>query len=287
MKKKLFCAAISIAVSLGMSCHAFADEGQSKKASERAQQILDRLGPIASGKIEKIETDKETDMKLRAMKEAAQTLGAQEGYSYYINRFVAQLENGDIAIAMKQFNFQELMTTAGDDAKEMYVLPPVIEQLNDAEAVNNTGTQLKLSGRVYRILSNVRLVTAPPTWRDYLVPFLMSDTNTPPENLLPKTPKEKEKWKNWIREGFFAGLQQGDREMKYRVDQLRTDYVGMVKYMELAEQNMVQKPVVAMQHVNVEGDSSQIKIRSSVYEITQGANLVPDNREWKSNATDD
>lgn len=282
--KKAFKSIIIASLSL-IPIHAFADDGQAQIANEKAEKILQRLGPISNGRVDVITQDKETDLRMRAMKEVANTIGAQEGYSYYINRFISTIETNDQY--MRHFDFSALMTAAGKDSKEMYVLPPVIEQVKNAEAVNDKGTQIKLSGDVYRILTNVRLVTAPPTWRDYLVPPVISDTNKAPNDLLPKNNKEKEKWYGWVREGFISGMEQGDREMKNRVSQLRTDYVGMIKYMELVEKGMVQQPVVAMQHINVEGDESEMKVRSSIYEITQGANLVPNLNVWKSNQHDD
>lgn len=282
--KKAFKNIIIASLSL-IPIHAVADDGQAQIANEKAEKILQRLGPISNGKIDIITQDKESDLRMRAMKEVANTIGAQEGYSYYINRFVSTIETNDQY--MRHFDFSSLMTAAGKDSKEMYVLPPVIEQVKNAEAVNDKGTQIKLSGDVYRILTNVRLVTSPPTWRDYIIPPAMSDTNKAPNDLLPKNNKEKEKWYGWVREGFLSGMEQGDREMKNRVSQLKTDYIGMIKYMELVEKGMVQQPVVAMQHINVEGDSSEMKVRSSIYEITQGANLVPNLKVWKSNQNDD
>lgn len=284
MKKLMLCLAISLSLPVS-SGFAVADDKMASQAAQRANDILDRLDDISYGNVDRIKEDLHEDVRLRAMKEAAQTIGAQEGYAYYINRFIALVEDNDRY--MKHFDFGALMSATSDDAREMYVLPPVIEKLVNAEAVNQDGTQLKLSGEVYRILSNVRLVTAPPTWRDYLVPGGFSNTNTPPTDLLPKNRKEENMWKNWVREGFRDGMSQGDLEMKSRVSQLRTDYVGMVRYLNLVENNMVKEPTVAMQHIRVEGDTGEMKVRSSVYEVTNGAELNTSHTTWNKTGHDD
>ena len=225
MKKLILCLAISASLPL-FSANAIADNKMASEAENRAKDILNRIDDISGGNVDRISNDIKEDVRLRAMREAAQTIGSQEGYAYYVNKFIAQAEKKEQF--MSHFDFGAVMTAATDDAKEMYVLPPVIEKLVNAEAVNSSGTQLKLSGEVYRILSNVRLVTAPPTWRSYLVPLGISNTNTPPEDLLPKNSEEKAMWKQWVREGFVSGMEQGDLEMRNRIAQLRTDFIGMV-----------------------------------------------------------
>lgn len=270
--------------SLSIGTLAQADNERAREANEKADSILDRLHDISSGNIDVIERDIEDDVRRRAMKESAQSIGAQEGYNYYVNKFLAKVEEN--SEHMNHFNFRTLMTVATNDSTEMYVLPPVVEKLVDAEAVSEDGMQLKLTGEVYRILSNVRLVTAPPTWRDYLVPRGSSQTNPPPEDLLPKDREERNKWKEWVNEGFEAGLEQGDREMRHRVSQLRTDFNGMIEYMNLAESGMVKKPAIAMQHIRTEGDGGELKVRSSIYEISEGASLVVDHNKWRPNSND-
>lgn len=271
-------------LSLSLISVANADSERARLANEQADSILNRLHDISRGNVDRIERDIEENVRRRAMREAAQSIGSQEGYNYYINRFIAQVEKNEDFL--HHFDFRSLMTAATDDATEMYVLPPVIEKLVNAEAVSEDGMQLKLTGEVYRILSNVRLVTAPPTWRDYLIPRGSSNTNAPPEDLLPKNRQERQQWREWVNEGFDAGLEQGDREMRHRVQQLRTDFTGMVRYMNLAEKNMVRKPAVAMQHIRTEGDGGELKVRSSVYEITEGASLVVDHNQWKPTFND-
>lgn len=261
-----------------------ADMDRANEMNDKAASIMERLNDISNGEVDKIEEDIKDDVRRRAMQDVAESLGAQEGYNYYINKFLAKLEeNEDI---MNHFNFRSLMTAATDDSTEMYVLPPVIEKLENAEAVNTSGTQLKLTGEIYRILSNVRLVTAPPTWRDYLQPVGMSNTNKPPKDLLPKNKEEKIRWGQWVKSGFQAGLEQGDREMRHRVSQIRTDFLGMVRYMNLVESGMVKEPVVALEHIRTEGDGGELKVRSSIYEITSGASLVINHEKWKEISND-
>lgn len=269
----------SAVLSLFLFNNSYANEERALIADEKANKIISRLDEISKGQVNRIEEDVESNIRNRAMKEIAGSLGAQEGYNYYVNRFIAKIERNEKY--MEHFDFKSIMSTATDNATEMYVLPPVIEKLINAEAVSQDGMQLKLSGEVYRILSNVRLVTAPPTWRDYLVPRGLSETNPPPEDLLPKSREERKSWEKWVNEGFNSGLEQGDREMRHRINQLKTDYVGMVRYMNLVEKKMVREPVVAMQHIRTEGDGGEIKIRSSIYEVTEGASLVVDHNEWK------
>ena len=279
-KLSLSLSALAIMTLTGGATMAQSQDSRSMEALHESQRVLDRIDDIAQGDTSSLEGATSEDVRLRAMKEAAFSIGAQEGYLYQINqlRSIIEQESDWVDAA---FDFRTLLKVNGTDASEKFVIPPVIEEVNNAMAMEEDGSQIKLSGTVYRILSNVRLSSAPPNWRQYLFPVEDKPSNAPPKDLLPKDSDEKQLWAAWVQEGFQSGLEIADIEMRDRIRRLKTDFKGMVRYMRLAAENKVKEPVVAMEHINVEGDGDTMKIRSSIYSITEGASFETDIKEWR------
>lgn len=276
---------LGLAVSLLLlSFHSFAEireniteDPRTKEALEESAKIKERLEALREGDVSSLEEAKATDIRLRAMKEAATSLGIQEGYAYQVGILKGLIEK-EAESYDAAFDFSSLMRAGGKIANEQYVIPPVISEVKDTMSQKEDGRQMVLSGQVFTIISNVKLSSAPPDWRQYIFTDEATETTAPPKDLLPKNSDEREKWKGWIDEGFKSGLEIGDIEFRDRIARLRLDFTGMARYMRLVEEGKVREPTVAIQHIKLDGDDKTMKIRTSIYTITEDASMVIDGK---------
>lgn len=252
---------------------------RAKEALYESNKVKDRLEDIRNGDVSALEQQKSEDVRMRAMKEAATSVGIQEGYIYQVGQLKSIIE-GQSSFYDLAFDFSALMRAGGKIANEQYVIPPVIEETRNNMAQKEDGSQMVLSGTVYVIKSNVRLSSAPPHWRQYIFPDEATTTLAPPKDLLPQNSDEKDLWKDWVDEGFRTGLEMGDIEMRDRIAKLKSDFIGMARYMRLVESGQVKEPTVAIQHIDVQGDENTMKLRSSIYTITDNASMVNNPEKW-------
>ena len=248
-------------------------DSRSQEALQESVKIKERLDELREGDVSSLEAAQAADVRMRAMKEAATTLGIQEGYAYQVGILKSIIEQ-EADTYDTAFDFSALMRAGGKIANEQYVIPPVISEVQNTMSQKEDGRQMVLSGKVYTIISNVRLSSAPPDWRQYIFIDDPTPPTAPPKDLLPKNSDEREKWKAWVDDGFNSGLEMGDIEFKDRITRLRVDFTGMARYMRLVEEGKVREPTVAIQHINLDGDDNTMKIRTSIYTITEDASMV-------------
>jgi defect-in-organelle-trafficking protein DotC len=219
-------------------------------------------------------------LRLKAMHQAALTLGAQKAFIARMGDLRAEIESESASLDAT-FDFRRIMTLANNDGSETYVLPPIIEEAKNATIVEKSGNVLQVSGRVYKIHQHARLVTAPPDWRNFL--FVDGDnvSNIPPQDLLPSTDDERKLWSEWIEEGWKAGVEQADAEMTIRIRRMARDFTGMVHYMRLVEVGKVNPPIVAVTNYDVVGGGDEMRELESLYRMTMPASFNPDAEEWR------
>ena len=168
--------------------------------------------------------------RLKAVKQAGEELGMQTALaneSIVIDNILAKH-----AYQLDQvFNFRLLMDVNG-------VLPPVIISANHQLQISDDGNNIRVGGKVYRIIQQVRFVTTPPTWRDYL--WMNYPYPEPPSPaVLPQNSAEQRIWSNAVIVGWKEGIQQALDIYHINLDHLSQDYNGMILYKELLAQNMV------------------------------------------------
>jgi defect-in-organelle-trafficking protein DotC len=223
--------------------------------------------------------------RARAMREAAIGVGAQHAY-------VTQMKVLKDFITKEQtsldslFDFATIMRLSGDKISGMYLLPPVVEEVKDAQAISDGGDEFRVSKTVYRIKQKERLVMAAPNWREYLIWDLDADLSKPHDLLLPKTPDEQALWSQWVAEGWKAGILQAEEEMKRRIRNLGSDYTGMVIYTRLAVEGKVSEARVRAQHRSVVGGGDLMRESDSIYRLSAPASLNPNSKDWKPIMTD-
>lgn len=244
-----------------------------------AHSVLESLKSLDQEGLRSL-SDTQDNIRLRAMRDAALVAGSQKGYATRMAQFQAELERSG-RLLETIFNFRALMQVSRTDATELYVQPPVIQEARNAFAVEDDGSVLKVSGRVYRIVEHARLVSAPKTWREYLFSAADEGFNPPHGDLLPKNKEERGLWSNWVEEGWFEGVELAHAEMNARIRVMGRDMKGMIDYMVLAERGLVSEPQVAIANAAVSGGGDEMHLRESIYRMVEPARLENDQRQWQ------
>lgn len=171
------------------------------------------------------------------------------------------------------FNFNAVMLEPG-------FLPPVISEGRDAYNQPSSRT-VRAADRIYKIEFPARLVSAAPTWRDYLpVPYTMPQL--PDASVLPKNAQEKNLWDAWARQGWAQGVDLANQTFEANDGRLKRDFEGMIRYKALYEQGVVSKPILNKSTLGVTGGGTEMAINDRVYEVTKDAGLDPNSKRWSS-----
>src|SRR5690554_946811 len=99
---------------------ALADTGNRSLSDLKA---LDATSPQASFGAG-MELERDSPMKLAAMRDAALAVGAQHGYAYRIDALKSEIRYQADALD-RLYDFSSLMRLSGSPADQMYLLPPV------------------------------------------------------------------------------------------------------------------------------------------------------------------
>lgn len=215
----------------------------------------------------------------QAMREAALSVGAQNGYVSEMNKLRQEI-NGESATLDNFFAFKDLMRLATPGEKSLYFLPAVIHESGEVTATASDNNRIEVSGQYFEIVKRERLVSSPPDWREYLLYDTPVDVSKPVGALLPKTPEEQALWSDWVSEGWETGVLQANAEMSARVRNLGSDFVGMVKYLRLVEEGKVTPSYVASQYRGSINQGNSMHLNRRTFAITSGASFNGDSNQW-------
>jgi defect-in-organelle-trafficking protein DotC len=224
--------------------------------------------------------DGKNDFRAKAMKEAALAVGAQNGYiehlSYLKNEIINKEDNMDDI-----YDFSLIMKLASGKLDEMHLLPPVIRKSEKIVNVSADASRIKISGELYEIVKPARLVSIAPNWRQYLIYDQAVSASRPSKILLPRDSSEEKNWKEWVREGWQAGILQAEIEMTFRSRKLGQDFKGMVKYVQLLTDGKVLKPIVSSSRQNVIGGDSKMIVDQQIIQLAMPARLNANANDWE------
>jgi defect-in-organelle-trafficking protein DotC len=243
---------------------------------------LENIGPVTVIKEDKLNPDAKTgglpvDLRDDAMREAALSYGARGGLAWRTYQIRHEME-GRHAYMDKVFDFRALLIPAPSG---LLIEPPVItEQDNAVTCASCSPTAAAVADRVYQIRKNAKIVNAPRHWRNYLEREWGAVVD-PPDLLRPQNPKERAKWKNWVRTGWKQGIEQADEIFEEDLNQLTADYRGMVRYRMLLAQGMVTPPYAIQTDRGVTGDGTTMRVGDRQIQITALPALNTGSRTWK------
>ncbi|MET0331520.1 MAG: type IV secretory system conjugative DNA transfer family protein [Dyella sp.] len=217
--------------------------------------------------------DNVADMRVKMIAAAGHTVGFRAGLAHRGLDF-KRLLDGRAEALDTMFQFQTLLGPGG-------VLPPVIVEARDSEAVDPD--QVRSATRIFKIARAERLVSVPPTWRDYLYTGLIvsASIDMPQDDARPKGDAEMKAWQDSVMQGWNEGQAQAQAIFEANLNRLTRDFNGMLRYSILLKQSIITPTQVAESHRAVSGDTLEIKMDDRLRRITQRAELQIDASKWR------
>ncbi len=210
-----------------------------------------------------------------ALREAALSYGARGGLAYRTFEIQRRLAEYDTSLT-RTFDFSRLLISAPSG---LLIEPPVVSEGQRAVIVNGGGQEAAVADRVYRINRVARIVTAARDWHLYLERD-WGRVDPPPGLLLPKDGEERKAWREWITEGWDAGVKQAEETFEADIDRLTNDFVGMTRYRELLAQRMITPPYALHADYGVTGGGSEMRVGDRGVTITGPSALISRSSQW-------
>ncbi len=123
------------------------------------------------------------------------------------------------------------------------LMPPVVVEAGPAQRLENDKL-IVFSDTTYRIITDARLLTNPPDWRHYLMRHHDAIVDVHP-SLFPKNDSERKIWASAVEQGWQAGLDQAQYLFAQGLNRLKRDICGIIRYRILAQQGIVNIPMIA------------------------------------------
>ncbi len=203
--------------------------------------------PAIRAKIESAEPS----LRERALRETALQVGGQAALARRTREQNAEVE-AQAKWLDEIYRFDQLLMEKG------LVLPPiVIEARRHAEV---DGVKLAKIEQAYKMIETAQVVSAPPTWRDYLIASGHEPPAKPEGALLPQSAEEERLWAEAVAAGWTQGELQAELAFKARVGELHRAFLGRVRYLVLLERGMVTAPAVRVTRRGVKLDRNELLI---------------------------
>ncbi len=262
------------AASLRESATELDSEKFDPNASPPTMEELQEIEPETDWEAD--DTSLPLDIRKEALKEAALSYGARGGLATRTYEIRLQLETR-ASYLDKVYNFRELLVAAPSG---LTIEPPVISESLDAFLVEGDGQTAAVSDTVYNINRNVRIVSAPRNWRQYLE-RQWGEVKDPPDILRPKDEVERKEWRLRVEEGWKEGYGQADAIFEEDLNRLTADFNGMVRYRKLLAQGMVSPPYALQVDRGVTGGGDEMRVGDRAVRITGKPQLLTGASEWQ------
>jgi defect-in-organelle-trafficking protein DotC len=176
------------------------------------------------------------------------------------------------------FIFRSLMLANGR------VQPAIILESEDIfiKESNLLTREIKQS---YKIIEQAKVVSAPKDWRNYIMSVLyVEKPRVPHEILLPRTKSEKTEWEKGVTIGWKKGEQMAYDNIKLKIRKLGKDFLGMVRYHLMLQQNIVSTPITYETPISVSSSSNgeALNIGETIFEINMLPTFNSNSETWKA-----
>lgn len=191
--------------------------------------------------------------------DTAYTLALQAGAKWRYDRINEELEsNSDSLNAI--YNFAPLMLSDGR------VVPPVIVEAGGNMRLHSDDLRSE-NLRTFQIKADARMVSMPPSWRDYLIRYLSATDNVSSE-ILPRNPDERVLWREAAEKGWRDGIEQANSLFDLNMARLERDYRGIIRFQRLAKQGVVSMPQIAKGDLGIRVEEKTLSLGERIYRIT-------------------
>ncbi len=236
---------------------------------------LNNLEIEEDASLSEIDEDIGFDIRREAIKEAALSYGARGGLATRTYEIRQDLDS-KARYLDKVFNFRQLLISAPDG---FLIEPPVISEAENNILVDSGGLEAAVTDRMYNINANVKIVTAPKTWRQYLERE-WGEVEPPPNILRPRDREERQIWVEQIKKGWVEGYQQADEIFESDLALLLAHFRGMVRYRILLAQGMISPTMTTQTNRGITGGGNQMRIGDRAVQIIDSPKLIPESAEW-------
>jgi defect-in-organelle-trafficking protein DotC len=216
------------------------------------------------------------DMRENALREAALSYGARGGLA--MRTYEIRQEMDTRARYMDQvYNFRQLLIPAPSG---LLIEPPVITENINAMIIESGGQTAAVSDRIYNIIKNAKITSAPRTWRTYLERE-WGVVEEPPDILRPENAEERKIWITEVNKGWALGYEQANDIFEEDLSRLTSDFNGMVRYRMLLAQGMVSPPYALQVDRGVTGGKDEMRVGDRAVQITGVPELVTGTEQWQ------
>lgn len=216
------------------------------------------------------------DIRQDALKEAALSFGARGGLAK--RTFEIRQELDLRARYMdKVYNFEQLLIAAPSGFQ---IEPPIITEGLNAMIIDYGGQEAAVADKIFNIIKNAKIVSAPRNWRTYLERE-WGEVIPPPDILLPRDEEERETWREYVKKGWKLGYEQADEIFQDDLNRLTLDFEGMVRFKTLLAQGMVSPPYALQVDRGITGGGEEMKVGDRAVQITGVPEFVTGADQWK------
>ncbi len=243
-------------------------------ADERPVVLRELVNYEAKGEV--ITDDISIDIRLEALKEAAISFGARGGLAKRTFEIRKEID-ARARYLDKVFNFAQLLVSAPSG---FLIEPPIVTESMNAMLIDIDGQTAAVSDKIYNIIRNARIVSAPRTWRQYLERE-WGEVRPPPDILTPQNKEERKTWAEYVKKGWAQGVQQADDIFKDDLAKLESDFQGMIRYRMLLAQGMISPPYALQVDRGVTGGGDEMRVGDRAVQITGIPELMTGADTWK------
>ncbi len=216
------------------------------------------------------------DIREEAIKEAAISFGARGGLAKRTYEIRKELDLRSRYLD-KVFNFSQLLIAAPSG---FLIEPPIVTESMNSMLIDIGGQSAAVSDKIYNIIRNARIVSAPRTWRVYLEREWGAVT-PPPDILVPQNDEEREVWIEHVSKGWRYGYEQADDIFKEDLARLESDFQGMIRYRMLLAQGMISPPYALQVDRGITGGGDEMRVGDRAVQITGVPELITGADEWQ------
>lgn len=241
-----------------------------------AQSLRSEVEAMKPRTARAIEGDAARAVREASVREAALATGV--GLAYKERAAEIRLRLQSMAVELDRvYNFNVLL----DEGR---LLVPAVELVREVSAIEADGSQLRETGRVLRIVEPARLVTAAPTWRDFLSAWSSSEkvsAERPSDDVLPTNASEREVWRSALDEAWDVGRRQADAVFRGELATLSEAYLGRVRYRMLVDQRIIQPATIGQTDFGIVTEDDVVRIEDALFTVRQAAAFASP-REWRA-----
>ncbi|PCJ99013.1 MAG: type IV secretion system protein DotC [Zetaproteobacteria bacterium] len=216
------------------------------------------------------------DIRAEALKEAAISFGARGGLAKRTYEIRQELDLRKRYLT-KIFNFSQLLVAAPSG---LLIEPPIVTESMNSMLIDIDGQTAAVSDKIYNIIRNARIVSAPRTWHIYLERE-WGEVMPPPDILVPQNDRERELWVEHATKGWEYGWEQANEIFTSDLARLESDFKGMIRYRMLLAQGMISPPYALQVDRGITGGGDEMRIGDRAVQITGVPELMTGAETWK------